>query len=231
MSFVATGVVLAIALAIVKPWGEGPVATETSGRPRVAATGAEAAAPSARPTDDGGAELAAPVCLGASGWRIASLETWRDQDVRVWRAIEPIDDAQGPLDPAIPGVPVIALGVGGLGWCAPAYGPARPVGPARIEAWFITAGIAQKIGLRQIQPDHGTTPLAGLYVPLAPCALTEACAPNQTRPVTQAWPAGRVVFLYEDRETGATEWFAANVELLRADTRGGSNVQASSAAE
>ena len=59
----------------------------------------------------------------------------------------------------------------------------------------------------------GTTPLAGLYQPIAPCALGETCAPDQTRPVRQRWAAGRVVFRYEDRGGAVAVWFGADVEL------------------
>ena len=206
------GVVVAIVvgLAFVKPWGEAGEAP-TPGPRRVAATAT--AGPTPQPTDDSAEGLAAPVCLGAGGWRIASVETWRDHDVRVWRAVVPADLASGPLDQAIPTVPLFGLEVQALGWCAPAYGPERPVGPAEVTGWIVLDGVAHLLELRQVLPARGTTALAGLYLPVAPCALGVPCAPAQTRFVTQRWVTGRVVFRYEDRGAATTLWFGADVEL------------------
>ena len=204
-------VALVIAIAFVKPWGEVGKAP-TPGPRRVAATAT--AGPTPQPTEDESAEgLAAPVCLGAGAWRIASIETWRDHDVRVWRAVEPVAAASGPLDPAIPTVPLLGLEVEALGWCAPAYGAEQPVGPARVDGWIVLNGVATLLELRQVLPPRGSTALAGLYVPVAPCALGVPCAPAQTRFVTQRWVTGRVVFRYEDRGAGTTLWFGADVEL------------------
>jgi len=209
LSIAGALVALLVVLAFLKPWdaaGDTP-----TGPPLAIAT--TTVVPTTRPIDDSAEELAGPVCLGASGWRIASLETWRDQDVRVWRAIEPVTDAAGPLDPAIPTVPLFGLEVQALGWCAPAFGAERPVGPAQVDGWIILDGIAHLLELRQVLPARGTTALAGLYVPVSPCALGVPCAPAQTRFVTQRWETGRVVFRYEDRGAATAVWFGADVEL------------------
>ena len=206
------GVVVAfvIGLALLKPWGAAGD-TPTLGPPRFVATPYPAFTPSSiADTPEG---LAGPVCLGAGAWRVASVETWRDQDVRVWRAIEPAVEASGPLDPAIPTVPLVGLEIRALGWCAPAYGPDRPVGPATVHGWIVLNGAAHVLELRQVLPARGTTALAGLYVPISPCPLGVPCAPAQTRFVTQRWETGRVVFRYEDEGAAATLWFGADVEL------------------
>lgn len=201
---------LVIGIALLKPWGAAGD-TPTPGPPRFVATPIPAA--SARPKDDTPEGLAGPVCLGAGSWRVASVETWRDQDVRVWRAIEPVVDASGPLDPMIPTVPLFGQEVQALGWCAPVYGPERPVGPVAVHGWFVLNGMAHELELRQVLPTRGTTMLAGLYVPISPCPLGAPCAPAQTRFVTQRWETGRVVFRYEDEGAGATLWFGGDVEL------------------
>lgn len=210
LSIAGVLVALLIGLAVVKPWG--PAGDPPPpGPPRVVARATAEDTP--RPIDDSAEGLAGPVCLGPGAWRIASLETWRNRNVRVWRAIEPIVDASGPLDPAIPTASLFGLEVEALGWCAPAYGAERPVGPAEVDGWIVLDGVAHALELRQVLPARGTTALAGLYVPISPCSLGVPCAPAQTRFVTQRWETGRVVFRYEDRGTARTAWFGADVEL------------------
>jgi hypothetical protein len=156
--------------------------------------------------------VAGPICHGAGAWRIASLETWRGQDVRVWRAVEPIADADGPIDPAIPTVPVVGDAVAALGWCAPAYGPERPIGPTRIDGWVVLDGAAEELELQRVLPIRGTTHLAALYVPVAPCPLGATCPPGRDAEA-QRWTTGRVVFRYEDLGAATVAWFGADVEV------------------
>ena len=181
-----------VLIALLKPWGGGG---------RVAATllpdVAGPAEITPEPTEDRSAVgLAEPVCLGAGAWRIATLETWRARSVRVWRAIEPVGAATGPLDPSIPAVPVAADVLTGLGWCAPAYGSEQPIGPAHVRAWQVVDGAAHEVALRQVQPADGVTPIAALYLP-----------------ATGAWTSGRVVFEYRDDGTGALRWLAADLQI------------------
>jgi hypothetical protein len=207
-------VVALIGLAVVKPWAAPRGETARSGpavpRPRPSAI--DSAPPTPAPTADTAADLAGPICLGASAWRIASLELWRDQDVRVWRSIEPIDEATGPLDPAIPTAPAVGLKIRALGWCAPAYGPERPVGPAEVEAWIVIDGVAHELELRQTLPAEGTTYLAAVYVPVARCALGTTCPPSATMS-PQPWTSGRIVFRYRDLGRRTTAWFGADAML------------------
>lgn len=220
LSFAALAVVLVIALAVVKPWaGPGGASTQSGPdvvRPLPAASTTEAAAATPGPTADTAADIAAPLCLGAGAWRIASLELWRERDVRVWRAIEPIAEASGPLDPTIPTAPAVGLEIRALGWCAPAYGPGRPIGPADIQAWIVIDGVAHELELLQVLPWEQTTYLAGIYVPVAPCPIGTTCPRTATRSVPQLWTSGRVVFRYEDLGAGTTAWFGAEAMLSEA---------------
>jgi hypothetical protein len=202
-------VVLLVGLAVAKPWGEGSV-----DRPSIAPR-ADAVAPSGppEPTADSAAALAGPVCLGAEAWRITSHETWRTREVRVWRAVEPIAEADGPLDPAIPSVPIVAVDLDALGWCAAAYGPDRPLGPATVSAWLVAGGSARELALVRVQPE-AETPIAALYVPADTCEAQAACPSCRPRSQRGAWPGGRVVFRYEDAGTGTVAWFAAEIVLL-----------------
>ena len=158
--------VVFVGVALLKPWGAG--SPEPTRPPVVLAPTSVPVTPI--PTEDRSAEgLATEFCLGAGGWQVASLETWQTQDVRVWRAIEPIADATGPADPAIPFVPIVALEIAALGWCAPAYGPDRPAGPATVTAWYVRGGIVTELRLHKIRPADGVTELGALYVPLTAC--------------------------------------------------------------
>jgi hypothetical protein len=196
-----------LVVAVLKPWGVAAPAATRAPRPVVVAS----IAPTPVPTRDRSADgLASPICLGAGAWRIASLERWRTEDVRVWRAIEPAPVADGPLDVRIPSVPIVAVELIALGWCAPAYGESKPVGPVRVTAWVVRAGAASALPLDQVQPPDGTTPLAALYVPRAGPARSGA-------PTTPGvWTSGRVVFRYLDDHTGNVAWLAADIAILPA---------------
>lgn len=216
----ATAVILVglVGLAVLKPWGEPP---EPPRGQRPALTAAVETIPaSVAPTPLSARDLAEPICLGAGAWRVASLERWRTQDVRVWRAIEPVPTARGPLDPAIPSAPIVAVELLALGWCAPAYGPASPVGPSLVSAWAVADGVATPLSLVVVQPPGMETPLAALYQLRAPCLPRVPCPPDFTRPSSEPWRAGRVVFRYEDVGAGRVGWFAAEVELLALDEGG-----------
>lgn len=215
-------VAILVGIAVVKPWGS---ATEP-GPPALPPLAARSVAPASgvpptpRPTLDTSPEgVAGPTCLGPGAWRIASLEAWRDQDVRVWRAIEPTMAATGPLDPAIPTVPVVGSEIEALGWCAPAYGPGRPIGPGQVDAWLVRGGVVLELELRRVLPARGETHLAALYVPLARCPLDGPCTSPETGAVRQAWPSGRVVFRYADQGSGAVAWLGAEVTLYETDDR------------
>jgi hypothetical protein len=206
-------VILLLVVAILKPWA--------GGTPEP--TGLLAAGPPSSPeitpipTKDRSAEgLANPICLGAGAWRVASLEMWRTQDVRVWRAITPITSATGPLDPAIPSVPIVAIQLRALGWCAPAFGDDMPVGPVTVTAWTVQGPAATPLQLRQVRPPDGVTPIAALYVPLTLCPEPTICAPLLPAPVPRAWATERVVFRYQDAGTGRVDWFAADIEIVDA---------------
>ena len=205
----ATGIVaVLLAIAVVKPWTIGaPPPTPRPARPPTPVVATPV------PTEDRSAEgLASKVCLGAGGWQVASIDTWLKQDVRVWRAIEPLAAATGPDDPSIPSSPVVAYEVQALGWCAPVYGPDRPVGPAIVTAWLVRAGAVEQLGLRQVQP-RGVTQFAALYVAAGPCPPEASCPVTGLGPALRPWRTGRVVFHWQDLATDRSAWFAADVTI------------------
>ncbi|HYK95581.1 MAG TPA: hypothetical protein VE011_06935 [Candidatus Dormibacteraeota bacterium] len=210
----ALGVVVAlVVVAILKPWAWGtPAPTGLLG----VDAGATAEVTPIPTEDRSAAGLAGSVCLGTGGWTVASLETWRTQDVRVWRAVEPVVSATGPLDPSIPSVPIVAIKLSALGWCAPGYGRAMPVGPADVTAWTVQGSGAVRLELRQVRPVDGITPIAALYVPLTRCTEPTICASLLPAPVPRPWTTERVVFHYQDEGTPTTAWFAADITILPA---------------
>ncbi len=136
--------------------------------------------------------------------------------MRVWRAIDPVASATGPLDPAIPSVPIVAVQLAALGWCAPAFGPDVPVGPAAVSAWQVIGGVATDLHLQQVRPDHGTTPLAALYLPVELCKTPPACLSPSLRGEPAAWTTGLVIFHWLDVGTGREAWFGADVTIAPA---------------
>ena len=207
-------VALGVALAILKPWGV--AAPQPTVRPRPVVVASPTLLPS--PTRDlSPAGLASPICLSAGSWQITSRERWRTSDVQVWRAIEPATDIADPRDPTIPSAPVVALEVESLGWCAPAYGPHVPVGPADVTVWTVRDGIATVLPLLRVQPATGTTQIAALYRPAATCAGQATCAPGLPPELRGAWVTSRIVFRYLDVGAGTKAWFAADVEIVASD--------------
>jgi hypothetical protein len=182
-----------VIIAVLKPWGGAGPATETLRPDAVAAPDITPA-----PTEDRSATgLALPICLGTGAWRVATLETSLRRATRVWRAIEPVSSVTGFDDPSIPSVPIVADQLSGLGFCAPAFGPAMPVGPAHVQAWqVLSPTVTNQVPLRQVQPASGATPIAALYVPRF-----------------GSWTTGRIVFEYEDTGAGTVWWFAVDLRI------------------
>lgn len=199
--------VLAVAIAFVKPWETEPPASPTGGavaEGRALASAAIRTAPSPVQTlpPDSAGPLVAMFCLDPGSWRIATVERWRDQTIRVWRAIEPVAVASGPDDSRIPIFPVVSEGITELGWCAPVAGPDRPVGRATIEAWRRSLSGWVAIPTESTRPTGIGRSFGGMY---APPSIAGAEAP-------ELWPDGDYVFRYREL-TGRERWFGVEVEL------------------
>jgi hypothetical protein len=125
------------------------------------------------------------------------VERWRDQQIRVWRALEPATTATGPDDPAIPIIPVVSEGLTELGWCAPVRGGGRPSTPAVVTVWFRSAAQARPIVLAISRPIAGRSPFGELYR-----------SPSRST----FWSSGTYVFRYEESDR-RQHWFAIDVEI------------------
>lgn len=203
-----TIVAVLVSLAIVKPWGGG----DTTSGARALATGAatdepgpSAAATRVPPSHTAGIDAdVTRACLDPGSWRVASVEAYGAQTIRVWRALEP-GTASGPADPAIPYVLVVSEGVTELGWCAPVAGSDRPTGETTVQAWTLGDGTARPLRLvRTGRTPHEST-FGALYGPLS--AVTGRRAPEVT-----GWPAGQYVFRLR-LEDGDERWFGVDLEL------------------
>lgn len=197
-----TVTLIAIAAAIIKPWASEPVAGAAGPITTVVRSDrSDRTVPTPIPTIrlDSAGPLVALFCLDPESWRIATVERWRDQTIRVWRAIEPTAVASGPNDPRIPVFPVVSEGVTELGWCAPVVGPDRPVGLATVEAWQRTAGRSMAIRTSGTRATGVGLSFGGLYSP--PGGVGD-----------EVWPDGSYVFRFRE-PTGRERWFAVEVEL------------------
>jgi hypothetical protein len=207
-------VVLGVGLAILKPWA--PAAGPGDGRSGAAPgstfapagqsprAGPSSAQPRPSPSPS---EAVLELCHDPGSWRTATIETWHDQRVRVWRALDP-GPASGPLDASIQIVPAVGVSVPAIGFCAPTSGPDRPGGAAKVSAWRVDDNGARVVGLRQVAPIVGTSPFGALYG--APYDPSRSGGLSRT---PEGWPAGLIVFRYVERATGAERWFGIDVNL------------------
>src|SRR5205823_1186316 len=117
-------------------------------------------------------------------------------------------------DPAIPIVGVAGSQIDELGWCAPADGPAKPLGPIVLTMWRLDGPAAVAVPLRLVAPTSGQTRFAALYREVTDCVGSLACSRVTARVPASTWLAGRYIFEYADRGSGITWWFGADVQVL-----------------
>jgi hypothetical protein len=197
---------VALVIVIAKPWsspersGGTPEGGATAGAPRNPAPAGTAAVPSTTTSTAG--QIVAAFCLDPGTWLIASVERWRDQRIRVWRALEPAVAATGPDDASIPIVPVVSEGLTELGWCAPVVGVEKPGGPVDVAVWRRSSGGATPIVVDTSRPVSDRSPFGELYRPPGLGPSSKATS----------WLAGTYVFRYHEGD-GRERWFAVAVEI------------------
>jgi hypothetical protein len=194
--------VLLLGMVIVKPWGSDRAAPASPpAASRALAVAGEASVPAvATPTvdTDSSERAVESICFNPLSWRVATVERWRDQTIRVWRAIEPRAVASGPEDGRVPITPLVSEGVIELGWCAPVDGAPRMAGNAVVEVWRRTPSGAQPVTMSSQRPGPDTSPYGALYG--APAA-----------PVVTLWNDGTYVF-HQRAPNGDESWFGVDVE-------------------
>jgi hypothetical protein len=143
-------------------------------------------------------EIVAADCLSPSGWRIFTVERWQDQTLRIWWAIDPVV-ADDPTDPRIPILSIVAIDIPALGYCAPLFGPDRPLPGTVVRMWRMGPGDGiMEIRTARLQPPF-ETPLLALYAP--PGSGGERLDPAAT------WPTGRYLFSTGNR------WFGVDLRI------------------
>jgi hypothetical protein len=185
--------VLFVAVALIKPWPGG-------GTPRPLP--ADTPAPTVAPTVDPLAAIRLD-CQDPPGWRVFSRERWARGVLRSWRTLDPAHAASGPLDPAIPDLP-IGPGIVALGYCAIWSGPDRPPDDGVVRVWSVGPGGG---GATQIDLVSASVtlhpPLGALFAPPIRTTPVEATAPSGAPSPTAApgspapsaiWPTGTFVF-------------------------------------
>ncbi len=201
-----------LAIALVKPWGDGDGARGPRPTPRVTA------APTVAPTADPLAALRRN-CQDPPGWRVYSRERWASTTVRSWRTLEPVFGASGPLDPSVPILPLVGE-IDALGYCSPWTAGERPPADAGIDGWRIAlasggdprSGAEPRAESIPLQPFDPTWPslLGALYGP-----PVDRFDPHLGDSV--GWPAGRYVFAI--RAPGYERWWGVDVEPPTASER------------
>jgi hypothetical protein len=214
----AAVVAIVLVVVIVKPWalsGPAPTAgdepeggaaiTQTSATSATPGSALDGARPSPGSSPTGSPDPAAAVdafCLERGTWLVASVETWQDQTVRVWRALEPATSATGPDDPTIPVIRVASERVLQIGWCAPPGdgSASTDAEAATLDVWRRSeTGTRPQLMVRS-RPVGAASPLGAMYVaPRRPLGSRSA-----------VWPEGTYVFRHRSAD-GQEHWFAIRV--------------------
>ncbi len=180
-SILAAAIVVALALAVVKPWSLGQAGPGANGSAiplRATPTGSPGIA-SVSPTTPAG-DPNAMACLAGEAEQVLTVERSADREVRSWIAVPGLA-ATGPLDPRLVPLTIFSSHVVGLGVCAARPGTgASPVSEAPtagsesgatlvdVRSITLVAGVATAtdLGPPQLLPDalNGQDP-ALLYGP------------------------------------------------------------------
>jgi hypothetical protein len=159
---VAIAGVVAIVLALLKPWASPePVATPATAPSVAPRADLVTAAPA--PSTPTAESAAIGLCFGVAEWRVVAAEIWSGRPVRAWIAADG-RIAHDPLDPNITFTPVIASSVPSLGFCAPVSGDDRPPADAVIALWRLDDAGATALRPRVREPAV-STPFGRLWWP------------------------------------------------------------------
>ena len=207
---VAALLVVAIGLALLKPWAVAPAGPAPTLR-NVAVGGAATFGPASNgpttpsappsPARTPASNISGP-CYYGLAWRLFTTDTTNNGLVHSWYGIQPVR-AASPDDGTIPVVDVHSRTLGQLGYCLQ-EAPDSPAPVLRTLAWLLPAGgPAQAVELVPTGPGGGLAPGQGaIFLPPA----------IDSGPRPAAWAPAVYVFEIELAATpGAGEWFAVRV--------------------
>jgi hypothetical protein len=201
---VAALIVVAVAIALLKPWGRG-AATQ----PEVAFQPANLApivAPAVGPMP-----MAAPAdgangaCDYGPAWRLLTVARNAGRLVETWYSADPVH-ARGPDDPGIPVIRMYTEGLQELGYCAVTL-PAGPRPVLTTEAWRLSPGAP---------PEPIRLARTGRFAPADPDLGALYAAPGSPGGTAGvAWPEGHYVLVVRYGTHPLDEdWFAVAVIQL-----------------
>lgn len=196
-----------LVMVVAKPWPSSRDASGSGGgaAPTVHRSAEPAVAASPSAIDDPDTLRVAAFCLDTRTWLVASVERSVersiDQQIRVWRAMEPATSASGPGDPTIPDVSIVSEGLIELGWCAPIVGDEQPSPPVDMATWLLTPAGIRPMTLDSSRAVTDATPFGAMYRPPGQASSSRAAS----------WPDGTYVFRYREAD-GRVRWFAIDVE-------------------
>jgi hypothetical protein len=204
----ATLVVLGLAIAVLKPWGDQAPSTRDAQRAPVGASAVAANTPAKAPQDVaiyGVSTAPNDECYAGVAWRLFTVQRDFGRLARWWLRLDTAAGASGPLDPSIPIIHLSTQQALAVGFCAP-YRTGGDTPVEDVAAWRLDAA-GRAVPVR-LDPLPGVQPVDGhgaLYAPPTPAA----------RPTVAAWQPGRYVFRVKSRDISASVWFTVALETWR----------------
>ena len=202
---------IALGVAIVKPWGVIDDAARVSPQSPVVADARSAERPAVVPPTDTDRAIVSEMCLEPSGWRLFASERWADRIARRWVHVVPVAGASGPADPRIPLINEPSLAVLSVGYCAPVSGPERPPSAVSTTIYRLRHGSAVRDPLAwdvirppRVLPTLDESSLGGAWA-----------SPGSTATSTTGWADATIVIKIAAARPGAedyTRWFGAVID-------------------
>jgi hypothetical protein len=172
MGLVVGAVLVALAVAVVKPWAATDDSPRITSRIPADSEQRSVVAATTAPAIDTDRAVVAEMCLEPIGWRMFASERWPDRSARRWVRVEPFAGASGPADPRIPLIQEPSLAVLAVGYCAPVTGLDRPPSAVSTTIYRLRHGRSAADPLawdvirpRRVLPSNVESSLGGAWAP------------------------------------------------------------------
>lgn len=190
---IAIVAIVVLFVAMVKPWGPGPV-DENAGRRQQ---------PIVEPTER--ISYVDLPCSGARHWLIEADERWAGHIVRTWVHTEAVE-AGGPTDPVIPFIVVAAELVLAIGYCPASRDDRRPHTALTIHRLLPRREVVATVAVTVPQFSNASENVLFRPAVVATPAGTRAAGPA-------SWTAGRYVMQIEGSD-GYERWLGFDIRLI-----------------